>query len=213
MKKRIYALLAITALMSAVTYSQVSFRVRAGVNFQNINGEDAEGDKYKNDLTPGFHAGADVDIPIAQDFYVQPGLLFSTKGAANVNEEDNQKVSLSYIELPIHVVYKPQLGTGKLILGFGPYLAYAVSGKFKIDEEDFDIEFTNDVVDGDIFTPYLKPLDIGADIFFGYEFSFGLSAQINAQLGLVNLEPKIDGESPEDVTKNTGFGLSLGYRF
>lgn len=201
------------AMMSAVAYSQVSFGIRAGVNFQNINGEYADGEKYKNDLTLGFHAGVDVEIPIAQDFFVQPGLLFSMKGAANVFEQEDVNVSISYVELPVHVVFKPQLGSGKIILGFGPYFAYGVAGKLKSDTEDVDIEFTNDVVNGNILTPYLKPLDVGADIFFGYEFSFGLSAQINAQLGLVNMEPKIDGESPDDITKNTGFGLSLGYRF
>ncbi len=36
------------------------------------------------------------------------------------------------MELPVHVVYKPQLGTGKLIVGFGPYVAYGITGKVKI---------------------------------------------------------------------------------
>ena len=52
-----------------------AFGVRAGVNFQNINGKDANDDKLENDLITAFHAGVQVDIPIAPQFYFQPGLL------------------------------------------------------------------------------------------------------------------------------------------
>jgi hypothetical protein len=38
----------------------------------------------------------------------------------------------------------------------------------------------------------------------------GLSLKLNAQLGLVNILP--EGDSDNSV-KNTGFGLSVGYRF
>jgi len=59
----------------------------------------------------------------------------------------------------------------------------------------------------------MMQMQAGADIFFGYEFAFKFYAQINAQLGLLNLEPDVEGESQDAVSKNTGFGLSLGYRF
>jgi hypothetical protein len=213
MKRKLIALFVLTTLVTAVAWSQVSFGVRAGVNFQNLNGEDEGGDKLKNDLTLGFHAGVDVEIPVVPDFYLQPGLLFSTKGAANLEEVDNLKAFIAYIELPIHFVYKPQLGSGKLIVGLGPYVAYGVSGKIKLDDEEEDIEFTNDVTEDSEGFFFLKPLDAGADIFFGYEFSFGLTAQLNAQLGLLNMLPKFEGESGDAITKNTGFGVSLGYRF
>lgn len=213
MKKRFFTLIALAAFMTAFAYSQVSFGVRAGVNFQNINGEDEEGDKLKNDLKPGFFAGVEAGIPIAPDFYFEPGLFFSTKGAANLGEVDDLKATISYIELPLHLAYKPQLGSGKVIVGLGPYVAYGVAGKLKLDDEEEDIEFTNDVSPEDEGFVFLKPLDAGADIFFGYEFAFGLSALINAQLGLLNLEPKYDGESSDAIFKNTGFSFSLGYRF
>jgi hypothetical protein len=64
-------------------------------------------------------------------------------------------------------------------------------------------------------TPYVKGFDAGGNIFFGYEFSQRFFAQINAQLGMVNINPKIEGVDDDDrgKTKNTGFGLSVGYRF
>ena len=40
---------------------------------------------------------------------------------------------------------------------------------------------------------YFKPFDAGANFVAGYEFSNRFSAQLNAQLGLVNINPKYDG--------------------
>ena len=42
------------------------------------------GDKLDNKLKTGFNAGVNAEIPVGVDFYVQPGLLFSTKGATNL---------------------------------------------------------------------------------------------------------------------------------
>lgn len=215
MKRKLIALFVITTFMTGVAWSQVSFGIRAGVNFQNINGEDDEGDKLDNDLKVGFHAGVEVDIPLVPDFYVQPGVLFNMKGANNLAQVDDLSASLGYIEVPIHFVFKPQLGSGKLILGLGPYLAYGITGKMKLDNEEEDIKFKNDVSQDDLTENFffLRPLDVGADIFFGYQFDFGFFAQLNAQLGLLNLEPKYEGEEIDAITKNTGFGVSLGYKF
>ena len=30
---------------------------------------------------PGFHAGANINLPVGADLFIQPGLLFSNKGA------------------------------------------------------------------------------------------------------------------------------------
>lgn len=215
MKKRFFLLFA-TALMSAAAFSQ-GFGVRAGGSMQNITGETG-GEDLESSLKPGFHAGVFYEISVASDFYFQPNLLFSMKGAKDDDVDAN--MNLGYIELPLHFLYKPQLGSGKIIVGFGPYVAYGVTGKLKDDEDEIDIKFKNDLSLEEALemasfeTFYLKGLDAGADVFFGYEFPFQLSVQFMAQLGLVNIFPKIDGESVDDTSmKNIGFGLSLGYRF
>ncbi len=216
MKRRFLTLVVLTIMVAGTAWSQVDFGVRAGINFQNMNGKYEDGDKLDNGLKLGFHAGVEADIPLVPDFYIQPGIFFSTKGASKFLKDAigaDVKASVSYIEVPVHFLYKPALGSGKVFIGFGPYFAYGISGKVSNDANELDIEFTNDIVDLDLDNFPLRPLDIGADIFFGYQFDFGFFAQINAQLGLVNLVPKFDGEKPEDVIKNTGFGLSLGYKF
>ncbi len=226
MKTRIISFLAIVMLTGTMAFGQdtgMRFGILGGVNFQNLNGKDYNGDKLENDMLIGFHAGVNVQIPIAPEFYFQPGLLFSTKGAKSVTDvlgtTYTTTVNLSYVELPLNLVYKGALGSGFVLVGFGPYVGYGIAGKVKTEGGiialDNDIEFKNVVELGDPLTvPYFKAFDAGANVFAGYEMAGGLFFQLNAQLGMLNINPE-DKRIPDDKTsvKNTGFGLSLGYRF
>lgn len=214
MKRKFLALSAVLALMAGAAHAQskTTFGVRAGVNFQNLNGKDFSGDKLDNKIKTGFHVGVNAEIPVADEFFVQPGVLFSTKGAKA--KEGDGKINISYIEVPVNFVYKPELGDGKLILGVGPYIGIGVGGKVKGEGSDEDIKFKSNVKAGDAEAFYLKRIDAGGNLLVGYEFSNKLSFQLNAQLGLTDINPKFEGESAGKAkTKNTGFGVSVGYRF
>lgn len=198
---------------------KTSFAVLGGVNFQNLNGKDNSGDKLENDLIVGYHFGVNVQIPVAPEFYFQPGLQFSTKGAKNTVSAITNTYKLSYIELPLNFVYKGLLGKGYFMIGLGPYVAYGVGGKAIYEggssTSESKIKFKNEVVSGDpLSTVYIKPFDAGGDIFFGYEMAGGLFVQLNAQLGMINIRPD-NYLLPDDSStlKNTGYGISLGYRF
>jgi hypothetical protein len=208
------ALAAIALVTDARAQESTTFGLRAGVNFQNLTGE-IGGNDLENKLKTGFHIGVNAEIPIAPEFYLQPGVLFSTKGAKS-DEDDDVKTNISYVEVPINFLFKPTLGTGKLLLGIGPYIGIAVGGKIKGDGDDVDIEFKNDITANEFATgdPYLKRLDFGGNLLAGYEFSSKFSFQLNAQLGMSNLFPKVNGDKLDNTKmKNTGFGVSLGYRF
>jgi hypothetical protein len=45
-----------------------SFGLRAGINFQNINGKDENGDKLTNKMIPAVHFGVNAELPIATEF-------------------------------------------------------------------------------------------------------------------------------------------------
>jgi hypothetical protein len=215
MKSKVLLLALATTAFSLTSKAQVSFGLRAGVNFQNLTGEEANGKDLDNKLKTGFHIGVNAELPVAPDFYIQPGLLFSTKGAKQeVTGSDDVKSNISYVELPINFLYKPALGPGKLLLGFGPYIGVAVGGKMKQGSNEVDFEFDNDVksTDPDRFRT-IKRMDFGGNLLAGYELSSKISVQLNAQLGMSNLVPKVDGKKTDAKTKNTGFGFSVGYRF
>jgi len=228
MKMKILTISAILILSSLAMQAQIGFGLLGGVNFQNINGKNSNGDKLENGLLTGFHAGVNVNIPIATNFYFQPGLLYSVKGARNEFFNPDVKASgdyttttrLSYVELPLNLLYRPQLGNGFLLLGFGPYLAYGISGMETTQLNTLSVErkvkFKSSVADWTdlVENAYYRPFDAGANIFFGYEFGMGAFIQLNAQLGLLKINPEYSWiNDDERAYMNTGYGLSLGYRF
>lgn len=82
--------------------------------------------------------------------------------------------------------------------------------------EDSDIEFTNTIEADAEPKVYLKAFDAGGNIFAGYEMQSGLFFRLNTQLGMLNLQPenkKLEDSEETGIIKNTGFGVSLGYRF
>jgi hypothetical protein len=190
MKIKLLLLSAILLLAVSAVQAQGGFGILGGVNFQNLNGKDSNGDKLTNEIKPGIHAGFNYQMPIAPEFYFQPGLLFSTKGAKTTAGT----IKLSYIELPLNLVYKGLLGRGYVMVGFGPYLGYKIGSKEVTQYGE------------------LKSFDAGGNIFAGYEMAGGLFFQLNTEFGMININPEaVIGD--KTAVKNTGFGLSLGYRF
>ena len=187
---------------TAVAQNRPTFGLRAGINFQNINGKNSEGDKLDNKIKTGFHAGINAEMPVGIDFYLQPGLIFTTKGAKDRNIDAVTR--LSYIEIPVNLLYKPVLGEGKLLLGFGPYVAVAVGGETEVNGLVNTIEFGGNPGE-------LKRVDAGANMLAGYEFRNKLSVQLNTGLGLINLKNRISSDT-KSISRNTGFGVSLCYR-
>jgi hypothetical protein len=225
MKMKLIFLIVIGMLTASLATAQstekgkTTFGLLGGLNLQNLNAKDASGDKLDTDLIPGFHVGVNIQLPIAPEFYFQPGLLFSTKGAKHTGDSFTTTTNISYIEMPLNLVYKAMLGRGYVMLGFGPYLGYGIGGKVKVEGGpvtiENDIEFKNVVEpDDDMLTPYYKAFDMGANIFAGYEMANGIFVQLNSQFGFLKINPedKRIADNKSSI-KNVGFGLSLGYRF
>jgi hypothetical protein len=202
--------------------NDVSIGLVAGFDLTNLNGKDANGDKLKNKLQPAFHIGANVEIPIADEFYVQPNIIFARKGAkvAQVTGlNTTTRIRISYIDVPINLVYKGVVGNNYVMLGGGPYIAFGIGGKIKTTGSNTTVErslkFKSNVTATEVLSDvYLKRLDAGANFFFGYGLTNNITVQLNTQLGLVNISPSIEGvNNDKETLKNTNFGLSIGYRF
>jgi hypothetical protein len=209
----VYGATAQQTTVSMVRTDGTSVGIHAGVNMFNINGKNASGAELDNKLKTGFSAGVNVAIPLGSGFYVQPGVDFTQKGTES---ENNIKTTLNYIDIPVNFVYKPILGSGNLVLGFGPYLGFGVSGKVKnANGTTSDVEF-KDEYDAALpaTTTQLRRSDAGANLLAGYEFANKLSVNLKAQLGLKDINPDVANDNNNQTRfRNTGFGLSLGYRF
>jgi len=214
---------------SNTTNAQTKVGIRAGLNSSNVLMEEENSDGNSTKSIPGFHIGLTVDIPLAANFYLQPAVLYSSKGFKQTNNwfsgSDNDiKVTASYIEVPLNFIYKHKLASGNLLIGVGPYVGYGTGGKWKSEapvsigdiriDNYGDVIFKKDGMDGE-FGNYLygKPWDFGANFLVGYKFWDKLTLQLNAQLGINELKPKVGGVPREGTLKNKGFGISVGYTF
>jgi hypothetical protein len=227
MKTKLFAFVIIIILIVPQVFAQskvkgdtkIGFGLLGGVNLQNLNGKDFWGEKLDNKLKFGFHGGLNANIPFAPDFYFQPGLLFTIKGAKADEAAITTTVNLDYLEMPLNLLYRPQLGDGHILLGFGPYVAYGIGGKVKTEggsiTSNLDVKFQNIVKQSDSGDfAYYRAFDAGANIFFGYEFYYGIFCKLNAQLGMLKVNPEYELLSNDKTSyKNTGFGLSVGYKF
>ncbi|MCW3462300.1 porin family protein [Chitinophaga nivalis] len=199
-------LLSVAALLVAsLSFGQAKWGIVAGPQFSSITSKNiiANSGKETSSLLTSVRAGVTVDIPLAEDFFIGTGLLYSGKGGKMKNSDI--KTTLSYLQLPVNFMFKPEVGSGKLVLAVGPYFAYGISGKVKNtllgDLNAFDDE---------ALLYKMKRFDAGAGINIGYEIPAGLYFGLNADLGLVNVADKTDNSRS---FKNTSFGVSVGYKF
>jgi hypothetical protein len=205
-------LLGFGAFTQSKTYSlpAATFGITGGVNWNNVNGKTSTGGKLDNNLKTGFTGGVNVEFPVSSGFFLQPGVEYSQKGSEFNN---GGKLRLSYIDVPVNFIYKPALGMGSMLLGFGPYVGFGINGEVKAaNGTERKVTFNNNYSTSEAEDIQFKKLDAGANFMIGYEFKSKLSASVKAQLGLININP--DANVPGDATRyrNTGFGLSLGYR-
>ncbi len=193
-------------LIAGVTFGQAKWGIVAGPQFSSVATKNfTSNGKETSKILTSIRAGVTVDIPLADEFYIGTGLLYSGKGGKFKNTD--MKVSLGYLQLPINFMFKPEVGSGRLVLAVGPYIAYGVSGKYKDiplvgERKAFDDEATALLK--------LKRFDAGGNLAIGYEMPMGLYFGLNADLGMVNA---FDNTNNDRKFKNTSFGVSVGYKF
>jgi len=236
MKTKLFPIILILMLIYPQLFSQkrpkpdtgIHLGVVAGATIQNLYGKDFWGEKLDNKFIIGYQAGVNVNIPIVPDFYLQPGLLFSSAGAKqkiieSPSKSDGNEVTntirINYLEIPLTFLFRPQVGDGHLLLGIGPYAGYGLFGKARTKEgsssSDIDIKFRNKVTPSDPSGyAYFRPFDAGGALLFGYEMYSGLFLQLNGQLGLMKVNPQYESLTNNKTSiKNWGFGISAGFRF
>ncbi|MBT2560159.1 PorT family protein [Pedobacter sp. ISL-68] len=227
--KNIQLLLLLIGLTSAynMVSGQSKFGIRAGVGFSNVVEKAENGEKASTQSIPGLTLGLTAEIALAGDFYLQPALLYSRRGfkqqSGGFGSATNLKVKADYLELPVNFLYKPKLGTGSLLLGAGPYIAYGTGGSWKSDTDiligdirengEGRVAFRNDgSVRNDSEYTYGRPFDYGLNATLGYEFRERFSLQLTGMVGIANLVPHFNGYQRGGSIRNKGFGVSLGYK-
>lgn len=200
--KSTIAVIVITFITGAGTfvYSQnMSFGVKAGVDFANWGGKDARDSNM--DTNPGFQIGGFVESPLSRLLELESGLYLATKGARG--KDTIQGVDLKvrstsyYLDLPVLVKYS--LPTG-LNLFAGPQFSYLIDNKWTWEfdgakETEWSTEGAN-------------RFDLGLVAGTGYKFQNGFRINANYDLGLSKL-----GKDDNSKVYNRVVKVSVGYTF
>lgn len=205
--------------------SKISYGVKAGINLASYQ----VGSDYRTEVKEAggmilplisFHVGGYADFSITDAFSVQGGLTLSGKGHKERYSYDEDDFGLGgagtsggtatyieklmYLEVPVNAVYK----TGRFYMGAGPYLGYALSGKWiEKGEDDDNTDNFNDsgkiIFGGD---EGYKRVDFGINLLAGYQLKNKINLGIGYSLGLSNKD-----DSDYWSSKNRVFSLSVGY--
>ena len=224
-----YFFLSILILTSLFSTAQSGARIQIGVNFSNVTRSGGSLDEA-NRLS-AFSAGLIGDIELSPAVYLQPGLIYSGKGAKvqSGNEGENgyfkQSFNPYYIEMPLNLVFKtPASSGGRFFMGIGPYLAAGIRGKSKTEgqtlagttyELSSDLIFSNDdpgtleEEEGSGFG-VIKRFDYGLNALAGYE---GKSMVLSAGygLGMAKIPSGTNGSTGDD-NKYRVLSLHLGIK-
>ena len=200
-------------ISSTGAFAQMSFGVKAGLNFSNMTLK-AGGDKVDDiKFKPGINVGAFADFELSDMLGVEAGMNVETKGFRMKNEAfgitSKTSMNLFYVTIPVDV----KLTFGSLYVLAGPYVGVGVIGKYKHtfegnDEKEKhkeDLEFGNDEGKSD-----LKRLDAGLGVGVGYEINDNLGIRAGYDLGLSNLQP---GGDKDNSSKNGSINISATYKF
>ncbi len=194
--KKIVLVLAIIAATTYAADAQIRFGLKAGLNGYDFKGDDL--DDYETKL--GLHFGGLVNIPVSENFSIQPELLYSDEGGKYSESGYTDKYNLSYLNIPILA----QLNTSS---GFyaevGPQVGFLLSAKNKWEYEGEE--------DSEDVKEYFKGINFSAAIGAGYRHSsgFGIGARYN--LGLANV---LDEDTTEGSSaKLSGFQVGVSFLF
>jgi hypothetical protein len=211
--------LLIVVLSTSYAQAQFTFGLRAGLNLTNFT-EKSGG--YEPDVEykymPGFLIGVVGEYAVSDVFAIQPTILFTTHRG---ERKSFGKITryVNYLQIPVNALYKVDIGRIKLLLQGGPYLSYALSGKYKWDNSlDFMPSLGPKWGENKIKFGYcechdaavMKPFDFGIGVGAGLQFN-NFQVGLGYNFGLTNLSsrPKDDDHS----LKSNGLALTLTYLF
>ena len=203
------ALFVLSSIISFSAFSQVGYGFQGGVNFANVDFQynNAPSTDYRTSLNIGFI----TDFPVTEDVHIRPELFLTGKGYHYSTTVLGTQVTRTskpvYLEIPVLIHLRGDLGPGALFGEVGPYIADGVAGRYHresaLNTEDNEITYgTNPHHD-----QYQKT-DYGIRAGAGISIDPGLSLSVDYDLGLKNVAPS--GASDEATYTRT-LSINIGF--
>lgn len=192
--------------MSSLTFAQ-QFGIKGGMNVSSLSKDSSLSDQGSK---IGFNGGLFMNAPIAENFSIQPELLYTQMGEKYdytqpiTGDKISGATHLDYVALPIMFQYN---ATPSFYLEAGPEFGLLVSAKDKQKNETTG----QTIAESSNYKDNLNNFNAGIGLGAGYYFTpnVGLTARYVA--GLTDIYK--DGQNSGDAVKNNVFQVGLAYKF
>jgi len=205
---KLQLLLTILFLISFTSLSAQNFQfgAEAGPNLSGATVKDPGGDPKGSPL-PGFQIGGFAEYALsAPSLSIGARLLFSYEGY-DVNIYDTKaSIHVSFLKIPINLIYNAGKGPGTWFFGLGPYFNPGLGGHYVSQGNKVSIQFGNNAN-----SDQLKRVDIGVDLMAGYRITDNILLRAAFDFGLINyLTP---GSTMDASAHSLSLGITAGYLF
>ncbi|WP_237144304.1 porin family protein [Pontibacter pamirensis] len=216
--KKLLSIFVFVLIASMAAQAQSGIGIRGGANFSNLEGDLRNESRFENKI--GFHGGITFGVGIVDNFFfIQPELLYSTKGFKYENSEISLptgtiqregSMNYNYLDLPVLAKIK----AGPIYFEAGPQASYLLSVNNKINEslngERYSSTTTERDVDG------LRRFEVGYAAGVGFATNSGISLGIryNGSLSdFVNENPEEYFEGDLTNARHSTIMATVGFTF
>lgn len=188
-------LVALVALAASTFASAQELSLTGGVSKLD---ERSEGEQFNHSYGPmvKFNYVQWIALNDAR-FSINPGLSAGFYTSKLYETED--QLMLSYVSLPVELVYKVKPVGSSFFVSAGGYFSYLIGaesdrGELRINDGDYSYKNT----------------DYGINVGVGYVFDKALTLRAGYTKGLANNLNYPEGQT-DSYVKNSNFGLTIGY--
>ena len=184
--------------------------IKAGLNIAGHSGDDTD-EHHKNLMGAAF--GGFLQYNVAEQFAIQPEVLYMMKGAEWEDGDDTWKGKYNYLEVPILFKFLiPTQGSVQPNIFVGPSVGFLLSAN-----EEWDYE--GETGDEDV-KDYLKSTDVGLAFGAGAAFTMGqgqLMLDVRYTMGMTKIYEaeanEVDPDAGEPEIKSKAISFMVGYGF
>ena len=189
-----------TTTHTTTVNADASFGIKANATMSNFFLGDM-GD-FRSNMGIGFSTGVFLKIE-SNHFAIQYELLlhYKTSELKGLTQTDYKQWAL---ELPIYLMGQIHTGSGKILIGGGPFVGFGLDAIQ--DPGKVDLYKKGQTTDKSI----MRRWDFGPGAILGYEFKNGISINSVYQIGLIN---RLSAEKDIMSMKNQTISLGIGYTF
>ena len=189
------ASLVLTLACASPAAAQITYGVKAGVNFANVS---FGGDDVPSSSRVGVLAGALATVPLTGWLSVQPEAIYTVKGASIDVFDIESEYIVDYLEVPVLARVRVR---SKVYVAAGPSVAFRIRARSRtsFDGSTEEVDIADDVESLDVGIVGAAGFHMRRWVFDG-RYTHGLS--------------DTDADTSDDVKiRNRVFSVSAGFRF